>query len=143
MSVLRIMAAEHVTAGYEQFPLAVVLKRNSGGKRLPRFGHGRTGANLTPKGLAALRIDGQQIRLILAILKTILTYSHIALQHSQAQFAVVECRTTAKSPLEGERPVILLDIAPPSLAAVKIKAYQVAIAIEEDRQLAVGHRRGR
>ena len=60
------------------------------------------------------------------------------LQDLQEKLAIVEHRTGAKGPLEGERTDILL----PLLAARKIVRDQVAIAVPEDDHLPVRGGRG-
>src|SRR2546429_1688782 len=67
----------------------------------------------------------------------------VALQDLNISLAFVDRRTSAISPLIGERSIFLLQIVCPNLFPVQIEPGQVAVAVEEHDYFSVRHWRRR
>ena len=73
---------------------------------------------------------------------TAASHGHIPLQYLHVQSAIKQRWAAGKGPLECEWSVILMKISGPLTMSINIETNKVAVCIEENHNLAVGHRGG-
>src|SRR5260370_21546067 len=96
-----------------------------------------------PNFFACRRIECEQVRINRPVRSPAAMYRLIALKDLDEKFFLVDRRARAVGPLKSELAVILLKIAGPKLFAGEIKSRQISVAIIEDHNFPIRHRRPR
>src|SRR5258705_12791445 len=96
-----------------------------------------------PNFFACRRIECEQVRIDRSIGSPAAMYRLIALKDLYEKLLLVNRGAGAVRPLKSELAIILLKIAGPNLFAGEIKSRQIAIAVIENHNFAVGHWRWR
>src|SRR5438093_11714163 len=70
-------------------------------------------------------------------------HRHVALKDLKIQLAAIEGGAAGEGPLKRELAVVFLNVAGPDLFAVEVERHQLAVAVKEPDQIAIGDRRRR
>ncbi len=133
-AVGRVVAGDGVAADHDQFLSALMGERQRRAERLARFRDRIRRADTAPHVLAGGGVDREEVGFVAGRLAAA-AHGDVALENLHDQAAVVQQRAGGKRPLERERS----EVAVPEFLAGEIKRDEVARAVEEDDELAVGH----
>ena len=104
-----IVSGDAVAADHEDFLAPIVGERDGRAEGFERFRDGVRRADVFPQILTRLRINREQVGVIVWIAATV--HRHVALKNLEVKSAVGERGAGGVGPLIGKRPVVLLDVA--------------------------------
>jgi hypothetical protein len=86
------------------------------------------------------RVHGEEKRLDRSVRLSATVHRNVSLEHLEVEFSFMKLRRTGERPLEGECPVVILNVAVPELVSVEVVGGKIAGAAEKEDRFPVRDR---